>query len=407
MTDTVMKSILLVSGALFLSAPVFAQGEAQTAPQIATEPSGYDLLVQAGQKILSGPNGGASNTDPNIPPEENLRRERLAVARNAPALALVRLALQKPVEIPEVKGPILDIHLNAKARELARQFSQESDVRFADGDYKGAMDSRLDTLELGTVVGHGMLISMLVGVAIESIGNKGTDKIGAHLTAAQCREVIARLSKIEERRTSLAETLRHEQKYTLNATLETFKPGAIDEMKPADDGTFPTAQDIAEFKALTPEQLTKSNARLFDAVVEAAQLPYPKSIGVALPQDLDPFTKLSFDVLQNGRYRFSYDRTVSQTRLLSAALELRALKLETGNYPERFTAPVDPFAGDAKPLVYRKADGDYLLYSLGPDGKDDGGAEIQTLETREETGIKTVSDRLQPNSTGDIVQTPF
>ena len=36
-----------------------------------------------------------------------------------------------------------------------------------------------------------------------------------------------------------------------------------------------------------------------------------------------------------------------------------------------------------------------------------GGAEIQTLETLPETGIKTVSDHLRPESMGDIVQTPF
>lgn len=402
-----MKFPFLLAGALLLSAPAFSQ--TQTGPaQVATEPSGYDLLMQAGGKILPGPNGGASNTDPTISPEENLKRERLAVARNAPALALVRLALQKPVEIPEPTGETLDLKFNARMRELARQFSQESDVRFADGDFVGAMNSKLDTMELGTVVGHGILISMLVGAAVESISTKGADQVASHLDAAQCHAAVARLVRIEERRTTLADTLRQEQKYNLREALRVFgNPKELENMKPADDGTFPTAQDIAQFKALTPAKITESSARLFNAVVASTQLPYPKAVTMALPTDLDPWTKMSLSVLQGASYRFGYERVATQTRLLRAALELRSLKLENGAYPETFTAPVDPFSPDAKPLVYRKTAQDYLLYSVGPDGKDEGGAEIQTLETNEETGIKTSSSRLRPESTGDIVQNPF
>ncbi len=128
-----MKSSLLLVAALSLVAPAFAQPPTQTATSVATEPTGYDLLVQAGDKILPGPNGGASNADPTISPAENLKRERLAVARNAPALALVRLALQKTVDVPEPTTAIFDFKFNARARELARQFSQESDVRLATG----------------------------------------------------------------------------------------------------------------------------------------------------------------------------------------------------------------------------------------------------------------------------------
>ncbi len=402
-----MKIPCLLLRALLIAAPVFAQtqtvpAEAQTT---AAEPSGYDLLVQGYEKILPGPNGGASNTEPNISAEENLKRERLAVARNAPALALVRLALQKQIEIPEAVGPIIDFSFNAKARELARQFSQESDVRFADGDYAGAMNSKLDAMELAAAAGHGILSSMLVGAAVESIGASKADKVGAHLDAAQCRAAVARLIKIEERRTTLTETLRQEQKFDLRRELRTLgNPKDLETLKPDEDGGVPTAEDIAQLKLLTPAKITENNARLFDAVVESTHLPYPEAVKNVLPTDLDPWMKRSLSFLEGARYRFSYERIVAQTRLLRAALELRALKLENGVYPEIFTAPVDPFSPEGKALVYRKTNRDYLLYSLGANGKDDGGAKIPTIET---AAIKTLSDRIRAESTGDIVQMPF
>ncbi len=49
--------------------------------------------------------------------------------------------------------------------------------------------------------------------------------------------------------------------------------------------------------------------------------------------------------------------------------------------------PQDPFA--PKPLVYRPAPAKVLIYSRGPDGKDDGG---------KDRGL-----RVNPDSRGDIV----
>ena len=63
------------------------------------------------------------------------------------------------------------------------------------------------------------------------------------------------------------------------------------------------------------------------------------------------------------------------TRIL---LRLRAHRLRKGAYPETLAGlgkalPDDPYTG--KPFIYKKLEGDkFLLYSTGPDGKDDGGA---------------------------------
>jgi hypothetical protein len=65
---------------------------------------------------------------------------------------------------------------------------------------------------------------------------------------------------------------------------------------------------------------------------------------------------------------------------LTIAFALHAFKKDTGKYPPKLAdlapkylpaIPDDLFSG--KPLVYKPSDHGYLLYSVGPNGKDDGG----------------------------------
>ena len=76
---------------------------------------------------------------------------------------------------------------------------------------------------------------------------------------------------------------------------------------------------------------------------------------------------------KNTRDAFQKDRALLRgTRIL---LQLRAKRLGEGTYPatlDGLDAPPDPFSG--KPFVYRKLAGDaFQLYSVGLNGKDDGG----------------------------------
>jgi hypothetical protein len=68
-------------------------------------------------------------------------------------------------------------------------------------------------------------------------------------------------------------------------------------------------------------------------------------------------------------------------RTVITAIALKRYQLKHGNYPPDLNSlvsefvpavPLDPV--DGQPLRYRlKADGMFLLYSIGPNGKDDGG----------------------------------
>ena len=74
---------------------------------------------------------------------------------------------------------------------------------------------------------------------------------------------------------------------------------------------------------------------------------------------------------------------MAHERLLAAELALRCYQSEKSRIPARLDnlvtnylskVPPDPFSG--RPLIYRRQGTDWLLYSVGPDGVDDGGRSV-------------------------------
>jgi hypothetical protein len=80
------------------------------------------------------------------------------------------------------------------------------------------------------------------------------------------------------------------------------------------------------------------------------------------------------------RYAVAGQRKLATVRCLKVLLALERQRLRTGAWPAKLTeltpqllvsVPEDPF--DGKPLRYRVLPGGAVVYSVGPDGKDDGG----------------------------------
>lgn len=104
-----------------------------------------------------------------------------------------------------------------------------------------------------------------------------------------------------------------------------------------------------------------------------------------------------------SRLRFAYEANATQNALLLVSLALHTYYAEHGSYPAALTAlipdylsaiPADPFALK-DPLRYKKTNKSYVLYSIGPDGKDDGGTPCMFGKVN----LPIVT----PVSTGDIV----
>ena len=378
-------------------APLALAQTAPVAPIRAAQKSGYDLLLETQGAFWNGPNGSPLAAE-KLAPAEDLRRQRLAVENNAPLLAKTREALRLGIAVPAPDpSGIASFRTFATVREIARQFAQEADVRAADGDAMGAANSSLDSIELGAQFGRGSLLQWLVGEAVTSIGRKYLVKHAPQLNAAQSREVAARLERVYAARPTLEELLRAEQRTTFALSLSLIENAASRaEMqanlgKPEDVENYSYAQ-LRQILALDKSQLEANTAELFDAAVARVRQPYQRAAKAAPLRGADPLTDGSAPVL--GAVRFGYERGHLADRFAVAALKLHAIKLETGAYPATFEAGNDPFSPDLSPLIYRRDGESYLLYSIGPDGLDDGGADMTTSITDPETGAEIATNRV-------------
>ncbi len=370
------------------------------------------MLLEA-QKLLqiAGPNGEPTSAE-KLAPDENLRRQRMAVARNAPALAKLREALEAGIAMPPdiANGVAVHFEIYAAAREMARQIYQEAAARTADGDAMGAAQSDLTALRLGAQISRGSMIQELVGVAISAIARKSFAQHAALLDVAQSREVAQAWQQVLAQMPTYAEVLRDEEKSQLvfmRQNIAGFNDPKLRAQAQAelDKGKLDetNATWMRQMLALSPTEIEADFHAIFDRAVARAATPYFVAIKAEPLRGANALTNTTADLLNGPALRFSIERDIIANRLLVAALKLHAAKLETGAYPQTFDAGIDPFSPTLAPLIYKRAGDFYVLYSVGPDGKDEDGAEIQTLLTNAETGAKSVSDRLKPDSTGDIV----
>lgn len=385
---------------LFLAVPVGAAH-----PEIAMphKPNGYDLLVKAAQAYIAGEEGSPA-TEETLPPDEDLRRQRASIKRNARVLELTREGLALPVQPPPLRDFTGYMGLSTRWHATARLFKQEAAVRVADGDWNGAMQSHLDAIELGVALSrNGPLLPFLTSTAIEAIGRRDLEKVAVHLNAAQSRVAAQRLEKIENSRPAFVETVQEERKLAIEQLDVHFASPDWKEML-QDGQNLPLVdvdeKQLAQLRGLSADALKANFADAFNIIEANARLPFP-TIKAPIPP-ADTWTRMTVETINKPFIRFSYERSRTENRFFHDALLLRAIKLETGVYPTEFETSIDPF-GNNTHLIYRRDGESYRLYSVGPNGKDDGGEPIQTIETDEKSGIKKVTKRLQVDSFGDIL----
>jgi len=110
------------------------------------------------------------------------------------------------------------------------------------------------------------------------------------------------------------------------------------------------------------------------------------------------FVRVWYGDVYSAYYEPPRRHVVARHRLLVADLAVLAYQLEKGTQPLALadlvpeylsSIPEDPFSG--KPLLYRAAGRGYRLYSVGPDGRDDGGLLVppKDLETGSDYFLET------------------
>ena len=308
-----------------------------------------------------------------------------------------------------------------KVRGLARLLSLQAQVDTEKGDMGGAINAGLDAIQLGETIPHGgPLIGMLVGVACQAIGRKQAWNEADHLSATQARAAARRLESIRTGHIPFADTLQEEEWETQASLLELMRkrdwPGnMLTTASPDQQG----GQESVSASALIMEthirmagkrRIMANYTRYMDQSIANARQPYAAHLALP-PLPTDPMNQILLPVYSG--VRLNEVKADTQNALLSVTLALRAYKLDHGVHPTTLSAlapgylktvPADPFALSG-PLRYKRTGAKYLLYSVGPDGKDDGGKAIFDRTKPAPTAINE-SDQWRcvlQDSQGDIV----
>ncbi|MBX9582949.1 MAG: hypothetical protein K2X87_21800 [Gemmataceae bacterium] len=298
-----------------------------------------------------------------------------------------------------------------KCREVVLALTARAMLRLGEGKADAAWADLLACHRLGRLVGRGgTLIEALVGYALDAVATNATlgylDAAGP--TADQLRGRLKDLQALPpippiDRQLDVGE------RYFYLDALQGIRTGRLDfdgkmlgeaerkglamiDWKPAEEmgrrlydrmaaaARLPTrAERLRELEAIeaeVAERVKKYRPREDNLLARLLAKPKtPAEVGEAIGNTL---TGLLLPAL--GKMVDTRDRATQVERNLSVAFALAAYRADHGKYPAALAdlapgylkeVPDDLFSG--KPLVYRPAADGYLLYSIGPNGKDDGG----------------------------------
>jgi hypothetical protein len=383
------------------------------------DPNAYDAFVAAG-KELKEEEHIAYALNPSSwksPPERMeirnwlakmplpLKEQEKLLKQNEKALQLVRLGLSHPYQEPPARSVKAMFPHFAKFRSLARLLAFEAQVKAERGDWKGAANSGLDAIQLGTQIPSGsILIGKLVGIACEAIGQPVVLEAIDHLNAAEAQEIADRLAKIMARRVTFVETLQEEKWLGLaslqndvfvpgwrwNAYSSLWNPEHIHQNEVA-------VQNFAWYLWLlrySKRQIVENYAGYMDRVIAKARAGMIKPDSIRTPGD--PICQILLPEFAQSSLKDAVNAT--QNTMLHTTLALRAYRLETGAYPRSLdplvprymkVVPTDRFRPD-RTLSYRTNGSGYILYSFGPDQKDDGGVSITKPEGQRSSSVNGV-----------------
>jgi len=277
-------------------------------------PNGYDDFIKAGGAIV----GDVANW-----PALDHDALRELVATNVEALHLLRLGLTRQCVLPadsamtNVGGMLNDL---ANLKRLAQLLAAEGRLHELDNDPAGAALIYAEIIHFGNETSRGgFIINRLVGIACEAIGCSPLAKLVPKLRSDEARSVMKELEQVDGARVTWDEVRGNENRFSRNQLGKGFNPITW---------------------ATTRWQRWRS--------------------------------------IQHAAAR--HKRVIAHERLLMTELALRSYQSEKSRLPAGLgelvpgylsNTPQDPFSG--RPLIYRLQGKNWLLYSVGLDGRDDGG----------------------------------
>lgn len=330
------------------------------------------------------------------------------MAKNAPVLAKAQQGFACEYrEIPSRSINTLYPHLS-KLRDLARIMAADGNVKCASGDWDGGAERYLDVIRMGNDCPRGgVMISMLLCVALQAIGRKEAWSTLDHVSGDEARRAARRLEEMAARRVPYADVLREEKWLCQASLLEIFNtPGWRKEMFPMMGHSSVNRALAIRSQVTSKRTIMRNYTEYMDALIINTGKPYPANMNTP-PLPNDPISQTVLPIYDQAWIKYAVNQVENDLLMISFAL--RAYKADHGKYPAGLNEltpkylkaiPDDPFS--AKGIYgYNVTGKSYTLYSIGPDGKDDGGTPSAGSPNAGATGSSRQPITLK--STGDIV----
>jgi hypothetical protein len=347
---------------------------------------------------------------------------------NEKPLALAVEAIRRPqyfnplVSQPSNRGP--SALLGAlppsvgKCRELAAALAARAMLRVAEGKFDAAWQDLLACHRLGRLVARGaILIEALVGIAIDQIARNADLAYleGANLTS---RQALGRLKDLQALPplTPRAGKIDLGERFGFLDSVQLARCrglAAVEALAGGGRPRKPTPEEQQGLAMIDWAPALRNGNRWYDRMVAAMRLSGRAEREEALNRIEEDLKALKAKAVEPAnlaklvlgkeapereagqvigdiligllapavrRVQGAYDRSEQVQRNLRVAFALAAYRADCGRYPARLgelapmylaAVPGDLFSGG--PLVYRPADKGYLLYSVGINGKDEGG----------------------------------
>ncbi len=321
----VIAAILLIVGVFSLY--LFGTRSNLPPPPPIPNPNGYETLVEAALKIRDQESSEYSDYF-----EGDLDSLRIWVDANPEIVPLLREGLQQPSAVPLSYDRSVDLTTlySQDLRGLSRFLVAHERVAWDGGNTDDAIELcflGIDVARHGTR--HGLLVQYLIGIAVEDLaGLESLRRFRTQLSAEQSRTVAQRLLELDEERITAAEAFAFEDSWRIHSQPqgERLRTNLIPGY----------AQQLFATRNSAEESIKKAGNRIS-----------------------------------------------SKSRLLAITLAIRAYQLEgNGSLPTALAdltpqylsqVPLDPFANRSFKYAVSEDGASFTLYSVGPDGVDNGG----------------------------------
>ncbi|GIV21521.1 MAG: hypothetical protein KatS3mg023_3272 [Armatimonadota bacterium] len=230
------------------------------------------------------------------------------------------------------------------------------------GDYQRVLDNYETVLRVSEKICHGGLVvhHMVAGVCVSNIRRVVVHSL-EKMPPEGCDKLVAITRQWEQIRVPPDQAWEHQRIAALNFLHDLY------------DGRLQWRN--VPGRLLNLRSAAREYQHLYEMIRQQANKPIV--LQAKIPEARHPVLVFAFPVISaNGFYRAKAEQ-LARNRLLAISAAVRAYRLRHGRYPKTLAEAgvadlnKDPFTGGE--FVYQTSEKGFLVYSVGEDGRDDGG----------------------------------